>query len=441
MTPAYRLSRRDALAGGTSLAFGLRSSSDRAEAAADVEVVVVGAGAAGLAAALRLRERGRSVVVLEARDRIGGRVHTDTRLGVAFDAGAQYIHWAERNPWRAIASRFGAAVEVDDGGAPPLLFSNDRPVSETDRSGRRRAFATLDSVIAAGSRPDRSVAAAAEPAGRDMAAAAATLTRLTLGEEPDRVSAADYDALWSGDDLILPAGYGGLLARYAEGLPVRLGETVRRVAWDGPGVRVETSGGTVAARAAIVTVPVGVLGAGVIRFSPDLPDGIRDAIGGLGMGAYTKIALRVERARAAGFADTIDATSADEITSFEAWPFGRDMVIAYCGGDYARRLCEAGEAAAVAHATARLAVVGGSRLAAGVTGGVLAGWWSDPFARGGYSIARPGRFAARAALRQPVGERIWFAGEASAAEGGAMTVGGATLEGARAADAVIRVLA
>lgn len=435
------MTRRSALAGATALsAAAIATSASRARAAATADVAIVGAGAAGLAAAKRLRELGRSVVVLEARDRVGGRVHTDDRLGPAFDAGAQYIHWAERNPWRAIAAGLGVPAMEDDGGAAPIIYLDSRRVADRDRSGRGRAFARLDTVIAAGATPDRSIAAAAEPDGPDMAAAAATLTRLTLGEDPQRVSSADYDALWSGDDLLMPSGYGGLVTRYAADVPVRLREVVRRIAWNGPGVTLETSGGTLSARAALVTVPVGVLAAGTIRFDPVLPDALARAIDGIGMGAYTKIALRIDRARGADFADTIDIAASGEITSLEAWPFGRDLVIAYCGGDFARALCAAGEAAAVAHATERLRAVAGADLAGAVTGGVLANWWSDPFARGGYSIARPGQRGARAVLRTPVGDRIWFAGEASAAEGGAMTVGGATLEGRRAADAVARSL-
>jgi monoamine oxidase len=159
------------------------------------------------------------------------------------------------------------------------------------------------------------------------------------------------------------------------------------------------------------------------------------------MGAYTKVALKVDRSRLGGaaFTDAIDMSQGGT-TSFEFWPFGRDLVIAYCGGDYARTLCQAGESKAVAHMTDRLRAFGDARLADAVTGGVLAGWWSDPFAQGGYSIARPGHAGARAALRPRIGDRIWLAGEASA-EGGAMTVGGAYLEGQRAAAEVARVLA
>ncbi|MBV9077485.1 MAG: FAD-dependent oxidoreductase, partial [Methylobacteriaceae bacterium] len=240
-------------------------------ASADPDILVVGAGAAGLAAARRLLALGRSVTVVEARDRLGGRVHTDDRLGIAFDAGAQYIHWAERNPWREIASELGVATRPEDAGGSLGVYANGVVLPEAERGRRRRAFGRVDDVVAEAAKQDRSIAAAVAEGGPDLVAAASGLTRLTLGEEPDRVSCADYDQLWSGDDLIVTEGYGRLVTRFGAGLPVRLGVPVSRIDWSGDGIAAETPAGTIRARAALVTVPVGVLQEGGIRFAPDLP--------------------------------------------------------------------------------------------------------------------------------------------------------------------------
>ncbi len=151
------------------------------------------------------------------------------------------------------------------------------------------------------------------------------------------------------------------------------------------------------------------------------------------MGALTKIALRIEGERF-GLADSttlMDATSAPGMTMIEMFPDGKPLAVAICGGDFARGLGRAGEAAAVAHVTDRLAGMLGNSLRARVTGGRLASWWADPLAQGGYSVCLPGRAAARAALAQSVAERLWFAGEATAG-GASMTVGGATLAARRA---------
>jgi monoamine oxidase len=428
------LTRRAVLAGAVSLA-----AVRRAPAAGDTGVVVVGAGAAGLAAARQLRRGALSFVVLEARSRIGGRAFTDTSLGVPFDAGAQYIHWAERNPWTGIAAELGVPLLDDGSSGPPMVFQRGVRLDAPTLARRREAFRRVWSLLVAGD-ADRSFADAAREAGEDILSAAAAITRLSLGEEPDRVSLADYDQLWAGDDYAVPDGYGALVARWGADIPVRLDTPVRRIRWDGPGVEVDTAGGTLRAAAAIVTASIGVLGGG-LRFVPELPPGTQAALDGLRMGAYTKIALKIDRARLRPpeASDYFEIGEAGTMTSYELWPFGRHLALAYLGGDHARQICAAGERAAIAYARERLAALAGADVAAAVTGGRLAGWWTDPFALGSYSIARPGRADARAALRVPIGERVWLAGEASAG-GGAMTVGGATLDGERAAGEVIRSL-
>ncbi|WP_375457821.1 flavin monoamine oxidase family protein [uncultured Enterovirga sp.] len=436
-----RISRRAVLA-GPALSVLAPALAGRAAAGTDVDVVVIGGGAAGLAAAKHLLSLGRSVIVLEARDRLGGRVHTDLRLGQPFEAGARYIHWAERNPWRRLAAELGLETRGDESGSPGgfAVLDEGRPLSADERSSRRQAFTRLNDVLERGiTGPDRSIAEIAGPADTDARGAAAGLTLLSLGEEPERVSGADYGQLWSGDDLEVPGGYGTLLLRYGAGLPVRLNEPARLIDWSGPGVSVATPSGTVRARSAIVTVSVGMLRSGSLRFRPALPGTTLTALDGLGMGAYTKIALRLAQPAAGDLPEVLDLGGGSGLINFDVRAGGPDLVVAHLGGDAARRLCEAGEREAVAHASERLGVVYGAEMARGVTGGVLAGWWADPFAQGSYSIARPGGAGARLALRQPIGERLWLAGEASAA-GGAMTAGGATLEGFRAADEVHRAL-
>ncbi|ACA17447.1 amine oxidase [Methylobacterium sp. 4-46] len=435
------LSRRSLLAGAAALALPRR-----ARAAEDAEVAVIGAGAAGLAAAAAVTRAGHSVAVLEARARIGGRAFTDGSLGPdrAFDAGGQYIHWAERNPWKAVALADGVRLTTDEAGPWPSLIIDGAPATDETRRRRRAGFVQLTALLDR-DHPgeDRSIGEAARAVDPALGQAAAGLTRLSLGEEPDRVSLHDYDQLWAGEDLWVD-GYGALVARHHAGLPVRTGCPVRRVDWSGPGVALDTPAGRLRAAVAIVTVPVGVLAAGALRFTPELPADLAAAIDGLRMGAYTKVALALDPARAGDPRDAVILRSArgdaPDLTAYlEMRPFGRPLAVLHLGGDAARLLCEAGEAAAVAAATDAFASVFGATARASVTAGRLAAWWTDPFARGSYSLARPGRAGARAALRRPVGERLFFAGEA-ASGGGAMTVGGATLDGERAAAAALAAL-
>lgn len=403
-------------------------------------VAIVGAGAAGLAAAEVLRRANHPFLILEARDRIGGRAHTDRSLGAdcPFDAGAQYIHWAERNPWALIAREAGARFNDRDGWARNLVIDG-RPATDAERAARRAGFAGLDALLAPKGH-DESLAAEAEAGGPAAVNATAGLSRLSLGEDPGRVSAADYDRLWSGSDLWVD-GYGDLVARHFAHLPVRLSCPVTAIDWSGTGVRLTTEAGTVEAAAAIVTLPVGVLKSGRPAITPALPEGAHSALDGLSMGAYTKIALRLDPAKVdpVAIGDAVSLATGGPTLYFEMGPFGHPVAVANLGGDLARELCRAGEAAAVALATERLAAVLGSQSTGAVTGGRLAGWWTDPHAMGSYSIAAPGHAQARDALQQPVGNRLFFAGEALAG-GGAMTVGGATLDGERAAREVLKRL-
>ena len=268
----------------------------RVAAATDVDVVVIGAGAAGIAAAQALRAAGRQAVVLEARGRVGGRAFTDASLGPIYDAGAMFIHWAERNPWVQIARDLGIATPNEPWGSGFKVFADGQPMAEPERRRRRSAFGQIDrrlETVDLGQR-DMSVAELLADLGPELAPVAASGLLLSIGEESSRISARDYQRLWSGDDLIVPSGYGNLVARSAAGLDIRLNEAVETIRWDGPGVSMTTQSGTLRAKACVVTVPVGVLKAGTIRFIPELPASTRDALAGLHMGALTKIALKVE---------------------------------------------------------------------------------------------------------------------------------------------------
>lgn len=187
-------------------------------------VAVVGAGAAGLAAASALRAAGQDVVLVEARDRIGGRAFTDRSLGpdCRFDAGAEYIHWAERNPWAPVARASGVRFAQESGWARTLMIDG-RPATDAENASRRAGFSGLDALLAPKGR-DTSLAEAARAGGPNAEGAAAGLSRLSLGEDPERVSAVDYDRLWSGTDLWVD-GYGDLVARRFADLPVRCGRS------------------------------------------------------------------------------------------------------------------------------------------------------------------------------------------------------------------------
>jgi monoamine oxidase len=396
----------------------------------DTDVVVIGAGAAGIAAGRRLQELGKRFVIIEASDRVGGRVHTDTSLGDPFDAGAAYIHFSGHNPWAEIAREVG----VDAAGGYRLwrgsrAFRNGIPLTDDEARERWQAASKVSDAFAdVSERWDESFAAAVEDESRAVIDVARTRALLATGEEPQFVSVADFERLDGGSDLVVREGYGTLVSRYAEGLPVRFGVRAEEIDWSGAGVRIVTNQGTIRARGVIITVSVGVLQSGRMKFTPRLPRETLDAIGGLRMGALSKLALRLEGDRF-GFephAFLQEVADPAKITSFEMWPFERNLVLAVFGGDYARDLGRRGEAAATEEMLDRLVKMAGGNVRKAFKGSKLWAWPENPYSLGSYSVALPGRMRAREALAKPVGDKLWFAGEASAGAG-SMTAGGASL--------------
>lgn len=355
---------------------------------------------------------------------------------------ALYIHWSETNPWRDIAARLGFATQ-DDRDDGFQSFDHATRLPESDRRRRRQIFETLSQEVDAEPEtvPDVSLVERTLSSGREVVAAAGTMARMALGEEPERVSALDYARLWSGDDLLVPDGYGTLVRRFGQAIPVTLNTAVSAIDWAGSGVRVETDRGAITAKTAIITVPVGVLKEGVIRFQPALPDATQAGFDGLAMGALTKIALRFdgERFGIRQATDLFDREGERALFDFECWPFDRNLMITYIGGDHARDIVPRGEPEAIAIALDNFASIVGNDARRHFRAGKLHAWSEDPFSRGAYSHAQPGHAMARAQLAAPVADKLFFAGEATGGTnfGGAMTVGGAYLAGRDAARAIL----
>ena len=402
----------------------------------DTDVVIIGAGAAGIGAARELRRLGKSFILLEARGRAGGRVFTDTSLNQPVDMGAAYIHFAETNPWSAIAQEAG----IDPfsgyrlwGGAK--AFRGGLALDDAALSARLSALRKVADVYDdTEERYDVSLAQALRDQDRDVQDAGRIQAQMAAGEDPEWVSVSDWQRLESGQNRIVPGGYGTLVAKTAEAFSPRYDTKVLAIDWSGPAVVVTTDKGAIRARKVIVTVPVGVLKAGHIRFTPGLPLESARALDGLKMGALTKIVLHFGKERF-GFvphqflAEVGDPTRA---MTFETWPFDHDIIIANLGGDYARGIAKLGEQAAVEHAMDRLIKITGSDVRKHFNSGRLAAWTEDPFSLGAYAVALPGRMRSREILAKPLNERLWFAGEATAGVY-SMTAGGAYLAGRDAA--------
>jgi monoamine oxidase len=411
-------------------------------------VAIVGAGAAGLAAAVALRAAGRSTVLLEAAAEPGGRARTTTpeALGGAWlDEGAAWLHMAERNPLVPLAKDAGHVLR-EAFRSDTRMFVSGRPATAADHAAHDVADADWHAIVMRyPTQPDTDLATASGPFRYENPWAPtieAWHASLIDAVDARYLSLADFKLnQLDGVNLIAEHGFGRLLRDLMEGEagPIHCRCPVRRILWDGPEVRVETPQGTISATSVIVTVSTGVLGAGVIAFHPPLPPETAAAIDNLPMGLLSKIVLRAEGTDRLGMTVPTHAFRrmerlGDPFMSFIAWPRGTDHVIGFVGGDAAWGVAPDPRAALDLARSEWRAMFGARADAIFAAGGFATDWGTDPHHLGGYSYARPGGAGARGVLARPVGgRRLIFAGEACRTDGTAGTVGGAVLDGRRAA--------
>ncbi len=437
-----RLSRRSFLAATAALA-ARRAFGASAPRASAIDVVIIGAGAAGIAAARRIAAAGRKFVLIEAADHVGGRCVTDTSIfRVPYDRGAHWIHMPDLNPVTKLAP--GPGIDV-----------YPAPASQKVRIGRRFAReGELEDFLTLQVRANRAIAEAARKA--DMACAQAlpndlgdwrpavefVLGPFACGKDLAQVSAVDFAKSAERDaDAFCRQGFGTLLAALASGIAVKLStpataiDTRRNVA-------VETPRGTIAARAAIVTLSTNAIASGAIKFTPELPYRQLDAFSRLSLGSYDHVALEL-RDNPLGldsddlvFEKSTDARTAAILANVS----GTSLCLIEVAGTFGRDLTAQGEAATVNFAADWLAGLYGADVKKAITRSHATRWNNDPLTRGAFSAAAPGWESARRALMEPVRDAVWFAGEA-AHETLWGTVGGAWESGERAADAVLRRLA
>ncbi len=401
-----------------------------------LDLIVIGAGAAGLAAGRRAQQLGLAVLILEAKERIGGRAYTDTAsLGVLWDRGAQWLHHAEGNPFARLADALGFRYQRTpaarrlwtDGWADPALQAELEAYQE-------HAFAA---VHAAGGRGlDVPAADVLPPHARFRPLFDGWFAALA-GVDPERMSTLDFARYAvSGQNWRLLDGYGALLAHYGAGLPVELATPALRIGWGGPQVAVETARGTLSAPAAIVTVSTSVLAGGRPAFDPPLPPERAAALAAVPVGEANKVALALEPGALGLDEPCLLHFEHHPSIRFELRPSGRTLAIGYLGGRFAAELEAAGPDAMTAFATERLVEVFGGRLRRQILGAASTAWCGDPDILGGYSCARPGLADQRPRLAEPLAGRLFFAGEACSLEAYG-TVHGAALSGQAAVDAAV----
>jgi monoamine oxidase len=406
-----------------------------------IDVVVIGAGAAGLAAAKTLRAAGLEVKVLEAMDRIGGRAHTVTEpFGFPFDWGCAWMHAADRNPFFAEAMKRNFTPQYHDLNLDRVYFGNRRATARE----MAQIFMADFELAALLARNEENKASLAVLIGQSKFADVSETYHgpMDFGQDADEINVDDLtDAAELEPNFLVKEGFGALVAQWGADVPVELSTPVKRLRWDGPGVIAETVRGNVEARTAIVTVSTGVLSLGGLRFLPELPDEHRAATHDLPMGLLTKIPLLLkgDRHGLRPFEDMLIERGGNRDLYFLCHPFDLDLLVGFAGGDFAWELSAAGPDAAIDFTLQSLTRALGADIEKQFVKGAMTDWGSNLWTRGAYAAASPGSVEPREVLRQPVGNRIFFAGEAL---GGPLmqTCAGARLSGEETAARLIKQL-
>jgi len=443
-----RLTRRALLSLAAAAPFG---HAGRAAAALPerADVVVIGAGIAGLAAARLLLERGLRVLLLEARERVGGRAWTDVdRFGMPADFGAFSLRSADINPLVPLLRAMRVQPQTDEGDF--WLYEPGREAGGEDYDGLGADIDRLEDALndARAARQDRALAGLVQLDSRWADSARALAGPLHVGVDFPQVSAVDTPrVLGTGTDLWLANGVGAWVAQLAEGLPVFTRQPVHGLEWTETGVTVHAADGSVAARAALVALPLGVLATGGVSFAPAWPAPRREALARLQIGVRERILLRYQPGTFEAVANTQlfgpsalpGPPGARHAMLFRLNCLSRNIVSACIGGAYARDLVRAGEAAMVDAARTRLRLLLGAAVDGAFIDGAASRWAADPYSLGGSSAARPGAVSARRLLALPMG-RVFFAGEYAAPAEWVGQLPGAWLSGREAALACIRQL-
>lgn len=413
------------------------------------DVLIIGAGAAGVAAARALTRSGLSVTILEARERIGGRIHTirDPLYPIPVDLGAEFIHGRPPEIFRDVESGrlpayeiMGSHVFVDNGRVKQTNWDETEAILSGMADAPEQSF--REYVETRGASPEARRAAAGFIEGFNAARQERiSVQSLALGEAASKQIEGDRNfRIAGGYDKLVESMWKEIDASRRE---IFLGMRVEQIAWKRGDVRVAAAGRQFQAGRAIVTLPLGVLQAGSVRFDPE-PAILQPALEALEMGSAARIVMRFRRPF---WEDNEELRHAAFLHGDDPWmpvwwtalPMRAPLITGWSGGPRAES-AQSDPADWVARSLESLGRLLGrpaTELEPELQSWRAHNWLSDPYSCGAYSYVRVGGVAAQRRFGEPVEDTLYFAGEAVNSDGHIGTVHGAIASGERAANSIV----
>lgn len=404
--------------------------------------LVIGAGIAGLAAAQDLTAAGHKVRILEATDRVGGRIRTDRDFaGVPVELGAEFVHTSVVPTWEILNQ---AKIKTHY-----INQQSDLWICLPDGSVRTVGEEIGFSGVPLGwpqPQGEESVAAYLKRLGLEVHQVPYKLQEyISDYGDPESLSARAalefmLDPTSEEGDYRPLSGYDRVVQALAKGLDIELRAVVDTIAWGGPGVTVILADGRAySADQVVITLPVGVLKAGRVRFVPELPQWKLSAIQRLGVATVLKLIYRFDEPVLPEGINGLYVCGGlpDEWwSSSKGQRYAGEIMTAFAAGAKARRLLELGQEQALAQGLMTLRQALG-RPELSPSAQIWSHWQDDPYTLGAYSMAVVGATDARAILARPIEHKLFWAGEGTASNAWAGTVHGALQSGKRAAAEVL----